>query len=45
MNTKEGNRALKFSFDSTTHTYYPNADLDDMVSGSFYVEGHDEFNG
>ncbi|MDR2251239.1 MAG: autotransporter domain-containing protein [Endomicrobium sp.] len=45
MNTKEGNRALKFSFDSTMHTYYPNEDLDDMVSGSFYVEGHDEFNG
>jgi predicted outer membrane repeat protein len=45
MNTKEGNRALNFSFDSTADTYYPNADLDDMVSGSFYVEGHDDFNG
>jgi predicted outer membrane repeat protein len=45
MNTKEGNRALKFSFDSTTDTYYPNADLSNMVSGSFYVEGHDDFNG
>ena len=45
MNTKEGKRALKFSFDSTTHTYYPNANLDEMENGSFYVEGHDEFNG
>jgi hypothetical protein len=45
MNQKEGNRALKFSFDSSTHTYYPNADLSEMNIGSFYVEGHDEFNG
>jgi predicted outer membrane repeat protein len=45
MNKKEGNRALNFSFDSSTHTYYPNTNLSEMSSGSFYVEGHDEFNG
>ncbi|MDR3306676.1 MAG: hypothetical protein LBS61_03280 [Endomicrobium sp.] len=45
MNVNEGNRALKFSFDSTTRTYQPNADLSEMSSGRFYVEGHNDFNG
>jgi predicted outer membrane repeat protein len=45
MNVKEGERALKFSFDSTTNTYYIEKDLEYMGSGMFYVEGHDEFNG
>jgi predicted outer membrane repeat protein len=45
MNLKEGNRALMFSYDDSTHTYYPNVDLEEMGSGRFYVEGHDAFDG
>ncbi|MDR2399118.1 MAG: autotransporter domain-containing protein [Endomicrobium sp.] len=45
MNTKVGDRALKFSFDSTTNTYYIGENLAYMSTGTFYVEGHDDFNG
>jgi outer membrane protein OmpA-like peptidoglycan-associated protein len=45
MNEMEGSRALMFSYDDSTHTYYVLGDLGGMGCGEFRVRGHDAFDG